>query len=89
MTGDRSIFSIEAFLLECCDRVCTQPRMLVHSIFLRLAFGKIMKILVLLFLALVGTSFGIMLTEGTTRFIFQISFFCVIGFSLLSQAIDL
>lgn len=48
-----------------------------------------MKILILLLLGLVGTIFGIMLTEGTTRFVFQISFFCVIGFSLLSQTIDL
>lgn len=48
-----------------------------------------MKLLVFLFLALVGTSLGIMLTEGTIQYVFQIAFFCVIGFSLLSQTIDL
>lgn len=43
-----------------------------------------MKWLVLMFVALVGTVFGIMFTEGTTQFVFQIAFFCTMAASFVA-----
>lgn len=63
--------------------------MLDHAMNRRLIHGAPVKLLVLLLLGLVGSALGIMLTDGTVKFVFQISFFCVIGFALLTSAIDL
>jgi hypothetical protein len=63
--------------------------MLDHATNLRLIRGVPMKLLLLLLLGVVGSALGIMLTEGTVKYVFQISFFCVIGVALLTSAIDL
>lgn len=62
--------------------------MLSHHTLLRSKIGATMKLLVLLLFGVVGTTLGIMLTEGMIQSVFRFAFFGVIGVALLSQTID-
>lgn len=47
-----------------------------------------MKWLLILLIALIATSLGIMFTEGLLKYVFQISFFVVLVLSFFSLAVD-